>query len=103
MLRGGIPCPDHPIEILTDNGVIRRLDDRYQLQRVLLGGALCFLSLQAGTAEPELTRKRESDIDLRVRKPVRRIIIGHELADQLATYLDRNKGDRTNALANEDR
>src|ERR1700738_3360845 len=99
MLGGGIPCLDHPIEVLADDGIIRRFDDRYQLQRVSLGGMPCLLRLQAGNAKAKLTRKRKGDVDLRGRKPVRRVVVCHELADQLAILLDRNEGDRADTLA----
>ena len=42
--------------------------------------------------------KRQRDVDLRVPKAVRRIVVCHELADQLAVFLDRNKCDGANTL-----
>ena len=98
MLGGCIPCLDHAIEVFTDDRIIRRLDDGYQLQCTFLGRAPCVLRFQARNAETKLPPKRQRDVDLRVPKAVRRIVVRHELADQLAVFLDRNKCDGANTL-----
>src|ERR1700720_430454 len=99
MLGGGIPCPDHPIEVLADDGMVRRFDDPYQLHCISLGGTPRLLRLQAGNAGAKLMRNRKGDVELRGRKPVLRIVVCHELADEPAILLDRNKRDRADTLA----
>ena len=55
--------------------------------------------LKPGKAETKLTGKRQRDFDFRIRETMWRIIVRHELADQFAILLDRNKRNRTDALA----
>src|SRR6202035_378104 len=98
-LSAGIPGLDNAIEVFADDGVIRRFYDGDQSQRITLPGAPRVFRLKPGKAETKLTGKRQRDFNSRVRDTMWRIIVRHELADQFAILLDRNKRNRTDALA----
>ena len=59
----------------------------------LLGAVLLDVGAHTLHGEPELPGNRNGKIDLRVSEDVRRLVVGHELADEFALFHQRNESE----------
>ena len=93
-----VPRRDDAVAVLAVDRVVGGFDDGGEL----LGGALGLAPRRVGAhaldRETEMARERDRDVDLRVGERVRRVKIGHELAEQPAVLGERDEGERRDAF-----
>ena len=97
-MRLGAPVPslNDAVQILADDGIIRVIHYRCEPSRVFLGA-------QTFEAKAELLRNGRAGVDLAALENVRRIVVGHELANDLSPYKNRNERQRGDALGSHHR